>query len=344
MIKKLIKTVIIFWLLIMILVLGGMKYYKGVVTHPLKNIKGTEKFEIKQGYTLNNVLNSLSQNKKMKNLFIIKYYISKNNLSAQLKLKPGVFKINDDMDIEKLLASMNKTKEVLPKDVVKITIPEGFKIDQIAAVLEKYEIISKTSFIKSIKHYKLPSYIKKDTKRKYALEGYLFPSTYNIKKGASGESIIKMMLSIFEEKIRSIEETTGVVITSKKMDNIITMASVIEGEAKEEKERKIISSVFYNRLKRNMKLESCATVQYAIGKHKADLKPSDYRVKSAYNTYLYAGLPEGPICNPGEKSIEAAAAPDKTNYLYFVSENNGSHYFSRTYSEHLRAVRKYQDK
>ncbi len=118
---------------------------------------------------------------------------------------------------------------------------------------------------------------------------------------------------------------------------IITLASIIEREAKLDRERPIISSVFHNRLKKNKLLQSCATVQYALGERKEDLTLKDLEIDSPYNTYKHLGLPPSPIASPGKASIEAALFPEDTDYLYFVAKGDGSHIFSKTYSEHLNA-------
>ncbi|OGO77563.1 MAG: hypothetical protein A2Y23_15720 [Clostridiales bacterium GWB2_37_7] len=124
------------------------------------------------------------------------------------------------------------------------------------------------------------------------------------------------------------------------LDQVVILASIIEREAKWDKDRKTISAVFHNRLKKNMKLESCATVQYLLKDQKPDLTYEDLKVDSPYNTYMYAGLPIGPISSPGAKSIEAALYPDDVDYLFFFVSKDGSHIFSRTYEEHLNAQNK----
>jgi len=126
------------------------------------------------------------------------------------------------------------------------------------------------------------------------------------------------------------------------IDEVITLASIIEREAKLEKDRKIISSVFHNRLKNKMLLQSCATIQYILKERKEVLLYKDLEVKSPYNTYKNPGLPPGPIASPGLKSIEAALYPDDTDYLYFFALNDGSHVFSKTFKEHIQAQNKYK--
>ena len=127
-------------------------------------------------------------------------------------------------------------------------------------------------------------------------------------------------------------------VSGMTLDNVITMASIIERETNSDTERAKVAGVFYNRLKQNMKLQSCATVQYVLGERKAVLSIADTQIDSPYNTYLYSGLPAGPIANPGIDCIKAALEPESTDYLYFVAGKDGKHIFSKTYEEHLAAM------
>ncbi|MCM8770232.1 MAG: endolytic transglycosylase MltG, partial [Candidatus Omnitrophica bacterium] len=132
-------------------------------------------------------------------------------------------------------------------------------------------------------------------------------------------------------------------LTDEEIRKVVIVASMVEKEAEVDSERPIIASVIYNRLKKRLPLQICATVEYALGFHKARLSRQDLRVKSPYNTYLHRGLPPGPICNPGKKSLQAALYPAKTNYLFFVTKGDGTHHFSETYAEHAGAIRLYLD-
>ncbi len=177
--------------------------------------------------------------------------------------------------------------------------------------MEKQGIIKKEDFIKSIKEYKGPSFVKEDKNRKYSLEGYLFPDTYEFFKGMQGDKIIDKMLDRFNYVIKEIEKENNIKIKDEDMDKLISMASVIEKEAEKDDERGKVASVFYNRIDKKMKMESCATVLYALGYHKDKLYYKDLKIKSPYNTYLNTGLPIGPICSPGKNSIKAALNPEK---------------------------------
>jgi UPF0755 protein len=241
-------------------------------------------------------------------------------------VKPGVYSFYENIPLEKLIRYLNKG--IKDDETVKVVIPEGYDIEHIAAALDKKGIISKADFIKSCREYKLPDFIKSDSRRRYALEGYLFPDTYEFLKGTDGKEIIDVMLKTFSKAIDNIQKETGKNISSGDLDKIITMASILEKEVDKKDERGKAASVFYNRLSRDMKLQSCATVLYALGIHKNKLYYNDLKVNSPYNTYIVKGLPIGPISCPGVECIKAAIEPEKTNYLFFVSKNDGTHFFT----------------
>jgi UPF0755 protein len=249
-------------------------------------------------------------------LFIILIKLSK----LEDKLKFGEYNLSPSLNMLQILNKLARGEIV----VYKITIPEGYTSIQIAELLDKKEIVEKESFLKLVKY------------GEKSWEGYLFPDTYEVPKKFGAENMFKLMLSNFEQvavdnKLINKAEQTGFT-----MDEIITLASVIEKEAKFAEEKRQISSVFHNRLKIGMKLQSCATIQYILGKPKENLEESDLEIESPYNTYLYKGLPPGPICNPGIDSIIAALEPANEDYLFFVLGDNGRHIFSKTYEEHLK--------
>lgn len=219
---------------------------------------------------------------------------------------------------------------------IKVTFPEGFDIEKMAKRLEENKIISADEFIKGVKEYELPLYIKNVEGRKYPLEGYLFPDTYFFREGATAKEIIDIMIQNFEQVFEEIKKETKKDIVDNDIDKIIILASVIEKEAEQDTERARVASVFYNRLDIDMKLQSCATVLYALGEHREELYNKDLEVKSPYNTYLMEGLPLGPICSPSKASIEAAVNPEETEYLFFISNDDRTHNFTTSYDEFLK--------
>ena len=228
---------------------------------------------------------------------------------------------------------------------ITVTIPEGYEQREIAILLEKNNICSADEFNNKAKISNFEEYwfLQNIPKREYELEGYLFPDTYTFSNTESAESIIRKMLNNFESKI-SKEMRARAERMNVSFDDIVIMASIIEREAAADTEYKKVSGVFYNRIEANPEtagfLQSCATVQYILKERKDVLAISDTKIDSPYNTYKYQGLPAGPIASPGLKTIEAALYPEDTNYLYFVADGNGKHYFAVTYEEHQNNMRK----
>ena len=220
----------------------------------------------------------------------------------------------------------------------KVTLLEGWNIKQTSNHLSKemgfdyntiVEIINNTSFINSLGI------------KSQSLEGYLYPDTYYFFEGEDVNSVIKRLVKEYKYfwTDSNIAEASSISLTQHQ---VLTLASIIEGEAIYDSERPIISAVYHNRLKRGMKLQADPTVQYIIKDGPRRLLIKDLRIKSPYNTYLYEGLPPGPINSPGFKSLSAALYPDKNDYLYFVAKGDGYHTFSKNEKEHERAKRAFQ--
>ena len=173
------------------------------------------------------------------------------------------------------------------------------------------------------------------------LEGYLFPATYEFEPGTPLSDMISKMAGRFREVLAEVERA-GTTKPQYSFYQKLIIASIVEKEAKRDEERQIVAAVFYNRLANNRRLESCATVLYALGIHKNALSLRDLDFSSPYNTYRNDGLPPTPICNPGRASLAAAWRPADERFLYFVSKGDGSHAFSYTIEQHNLMSRKYQ--
>ncbi len=297
------------------------------------NISGKNKtFIIKPGQNLFKISENLLHKNLIKNSMLFRLMVRfKKKASA---LKAGEYNISSAMSPEKILNIFTSGKIKLHK----IVIPEGLNIDETAALVEKAGFGSKKHFIMLAKNKKFARAlgIKGDT-----LEGYLFPETYFFAKGTSQKQIIIRMVEqfnrVFTLKWRKRAKKMGFSV-----HQIVTLASIIEKETGNALERPVISSVFHNRLKKKMPLESDPTVIYGIKNFNGNITKKDLMTKTAYNTYRIKGLPPGPIANPGKLSLKAALFPACTDYLFFVSKNNSTHKFSETLKEHNRAVRKYQ--
>jgi len=210
--------------------------------------------------------------------------------------------------------------------VVKVTIPEGFTVEQIAQRLFSKEIIADT--------IEFVTYVKSKN-----IEGFLFPETYYFYKNQLLEEVVNKMVKEFYKKY--IPEFTQRAYELKiSTYQVVILASIIEKEAKSFEEKKLVSAVFHNRLKKGWNLESCATVRYALKKYKEPLTYKDLEVNSKYNTYKYPGLPPSPICNPGLDSIKAALYPKETDDLFFFTPDNNTLVFSKYYKQHLEKQKK----
>lgn len=245
------------------------------------------------------------------------------------------------VDIMKILASNPQG--------VKVTIPEGYTVKQIAQKLADEKLVDVDKFMDAVNNGEFKfKFVEDIPKRENRLEGYLFPDTYEFDLKAGENEIIRRMLANFDVKFptKYYEQANKLGLTA---DQVIILASIVEKEAKVPDERPRIASVFLNRLsgKYNVtkKLESCATIQYIYAQKyntiKTKITDADTKIDDPYNTYQHEGLPPGPICNPGSASIEAVLNPENTPYLYFVAKGDGTHYFSKTLEEHLSAMRRY---
>jgi UPF0755 protein len=222
-----------------------------------------------------------------------------------------------------------------------VTIPEGYTIFEIADLLESKGFASRAE-IMQLAFDKL--FVKKVLGAdRESLEGYLYPETYDFTKYMGAAQILESMVKTFKEKMAALPKPYPFGWTEYQ---VITMASIIEKETGAPQERAIISSVFQNRLKKNMRLQTDPTIIYAkalkSGKIVIDIKRADLSWDHPYNTYMRAGLPPGPISNPGFDALKAAVSPAVTDFYYFVSQNDGTHVFSETYEKHEAAVRKFQ--
>jgi UPF0755 protein len=254
------------------------------------------------------------------------------------KVKAGEYEMNTRMTPGMVLSKLVRG------DVIKypITIPEGFNLFQIGEVLHHAGVCSKKYFMEKVKDLSLVASLGLDGDN---LEGYLFPDTYNFPKGLGEELAIRQMVTRFKNVYTSLAKRAEQLGLSRK--DVVILASMIEKEAADDQERRLISAVFHNRLQRGMALQSDPTAVYGLktGKAKDEkITKQDLLRKTAYNTYQISGLPKGPIANPGFKSLYAVLYPADVSYLYFVSKNDRTHYFSHTLEEHNRAVAKYQRK
>lgn len=257
---------------------------------------------------------------------------SKNTKEINLIIKPNT-------EYKELISKLKNEQS----DFYVVTIPEGFTLYQIGERLEKNTPIKKDKFLKvSINDLTSNNMFSKGTNTYFDLEGIMYPDTYYIPAGATEKDVANLMFKRFKS-VFSDEDIKRAKELNLSINQVITVASLIEKEAANDSERSKIAGVIYNRLKKSMSLQIDASVIYAITKGQYAVKKvtyEDLKVQDLYNTYLYKGLPPGPIASPGKPSIEAALYPEKNDYLYYVANGKG-HVFSKTYEEHLNNVKKY---
>lgn len=243
--------------------------------------------------------------------------------------KAGTYTLSPSMDFQKIADIIVSGKVT----TVNFTIPEGYTIYQTASAIAAKGLGDYDTLVSLIEAGDFEyDFLKDAQNNKNKLEGYLFPNTYTVDEGMNEEQIIKVMLDQFEKQPYKVYAESG---SSYSLNDIITVASIIERECKVNEERPLVASVIYNRLAKGMPLQMCSTVQYVLGKQKEVLTYADTRIESPYNTYTNTGLPPGPICSPGLAAIKAALNPADTDYLYFVlSEKlDGTSNFSSDYAQ-----------
>ena len=271
-------------------------------------------------------------------------------------LKAGTYVLSKNMSIKQIVEELCEGNPA--KATVKFTIPEGYTIQNIAKTLQEKGLIQNEDQLyvaartgESFANFAFVAEAgatPNATSRSYVLEGYLFPDTYEVYADASVETILIKMLNRFNE-VYSDEYVARAEQLSMTMDQVVTLASLIEREAAAPGDFSKVSAVFHNRLKQDMPLQSCASLSYALGVTKYVFNATEQATESLYNTYKFNGLPVGPVCNPGKAAIEAALYPNEQfvndGYLFFCNQNpkeTSELIFAKTYEEHQQNVEKYQ--
>lgn len=274
--------------------------------------------EIPQGAGASEVAEILKDNGVLRAAFLFKALASATRLDRNLK--PGVYHLRQGISSPEILWRLYRGGK---SQFIRFVVPEGWRATQMAERLEALEITSAREFLRYVKDRKL--------------EGYLFPATYHLEKKMLAEQVAFIMHQEFQRKVLPHVRASN---TGLKLEEIVALASIVEREAEKSEERPMIAAVYLNRLKKRRLLEADPTVQYSLGYWKKRLTYKDLKMVSRYNTYLFPGLPPGPICSPGLASIKAVLNPAPIKALYFVADNQGGHTFHLTYEEHLKAKRK----
>lgn len=310
------------------------KEYSGASVYTGQQIE----FDVKEGETVSTVASKLEQMNiiKSKYSFILRHKHSPKNYTD---VKFGTYVIKHGMNLDDIIYTLTATGG--KSDAVQVLIPEGFSAEMIGQRLENNGLCTKADFLDSIENdtfdYEFINHIP-DGDYTYKLEGFLFPSTYELSKDMTPHMIADAMLSAFETAY------TDKFSSYDRLFEIMTVASIVEREAVLDSERATIAGVIGNRISKDMLLQVDATVVYAKSGGEYDINTvtyDDLEVDSKYNTYKYKGLTPGPICNPGIKSILAAAKPESHPYLFYHTDEakkDGSHIFTETFDDHVATM------
>jgi UPF0755 protein len=307
--------------------------YSAVYLRTPAGEKGAKKtIVIRRGMTFREVAYILEEKGTIRGM---RRFVLLGKLSgASPKIKAGEYELSSDMTPLQVLNTLTKGRV----KQYKVFIPEGYTVAQITEFLEREGVANREAFLEKCSS---PQYISSLGIEADSLEGYLFPDSYLFSRDLRPEEVIETMIRRFRQ-IYTLQYSERAKELGFSDYKILILASIIEKEAAIREERFLVSGVYHNRLKHNMRLNSCVTVIYGIKDFDGNLTRGDLERYTPYNTYRIRGLPPGPVCNPGKEAIVAALYPRETKYLYFVSKNDGTHHFSSTLKEHNMAVRKYQ--
>ncbi|SIQ09363.1 UPF0755 protein [Paenibacillus sp. RU4T] len=301
--------------------------------------------QIARGMSPFQVADLLEREGIIRNAFIFKYYLKFKEQGGSFQA--GTYELAPGMEHESIIQKLNSGSTV-KEAVIRFTIPEGYTLLQIADKLSKEGIIDKNRFLELADSNKAwgdaeaVKTIPEDSRIRHRLEGYLFPDTYELKKGSTEEDILTRMVEETDRKLAELPDLDETLQErGMSLHELLTVASLVEREVVVDAERAAVAGVIYNRLAKPMRLQIDATVQYLLDKPKERLYEKDLEVQSPYNTYRSDGLPPGPISSPSLKSIDAALHPEKNEYYYYVTKKDGSsrHLFAVTYEQHLNNIK-----
>lgn len=325
----------LFWLSVVSLILVGAGAFWIMTELSVSASENAEPvvFHVEPGSTGRSVATDLENKELIVNGLAFRLLLSYYEKREKASLQAGYFEVDPKEDIKGVLDRLLHSDPLTRR----ATIPEGYVKRQVAVALEEQEVVSAQEFWDSLDQVDLDWEFPSD------LEGYLFPSTYEFPYESTGAEVVEQMATQFRAVMEPLMEKYPDAPLGLK--ETVILASLVEREAQVASERALIAGVYINRLKKGMKLECDATVQFALGKQKDVLLYSDLEIASPYNTYRYEGLPPGPICSPGAASLEAALNPEKSEYLFYVRndiKDDGSHVFGRDFDEHERNIARYQ--
>ena len=296
--------------------------------------KGSHLIVIKEGMSTGDIAQLLHNEQLVKNPDAFRQEVRFKGLGT--KLKAGAYQIDGGMSNREIMELIAKGQV----QYLRFVVPEGYTAVQIGKKLE-YEGLGKADkFLAAAKDYAPYDYMKTDDANVvFKSEGFLFPATYDFPVGITEEQVLKRLVKQFDIEVKE----SGIYKTVEErklvLRDVVNMAAMVEKESVYADEQPRIAGVFLKRLEIGMPIQSDTTIQYILGAQKEIITYADTEIQNPYNTYQNPGLPPGPIASPGISAMKAVLEPEKTDYLYFVAEKNGYHRFSKTYDEHLLAIR-----
>ena len=330
--RKALRYILILIIVGVLIIAGGLGAIY-LVPNTFAQDDGTQVLVIEKGQTGTEITDMLYERGLIRSTqgFKLWLYLSGTND----KLQTGHYQIPNKVTVRELISLLQEGHV----ESIRVTIPEGYTVGDIAIVLEKNQIMKAKDFLAEAKTFVPYPYMKGTRPATYPVEGFLFPSTYEIPVGATPREVIQMMA---DEMNRYLTPAVKKQIQAQHMSihDFVTLASIVERESLFDADRPTIAGVFKKRLAHGIPLQSDATISYVLGYAKEDVTIGDTQLQSPYNTYVSKGLPPGPIANPGKKALDAVLHSEDTDYLYFVADKDGHNHFSKTYEEHLAEVHK----
>jgi UPF0755 protein len=319
-----------------LIVLGGAAgsavFYAMRLLEPVDPNASPQPFEVHRGEGLKRIARSLEQAGLVRDARAVEWYARLNELDA--KIQAGEYELSAAWSTRSIVGRLTSGRVV----TYPVVLPEGIRATEVAARLEAAELVGADDFLALVEDADFTRSLGIEADR---LEGYLYPETYRLPRGLPPERVARVLVAEFQAawaKVEPLAREQGMT-----QHQVVTLASIVEKETAAPEERPLIAAVFRNRMERGMRLETDPTVIYGIAGFDGNLRRKHLLDGSnPYNTYKIKGLPPGPIANPGIDALRAVVEPAESDYLFFVSRNDGTHHFSRTYREHTNAVNRYQ--
>jgi len=322
------------------LIFSGILYFSNALSPANPGAEEKVMVNIPKGANSYQIADLLKQEGLVKNANAFVYYLRFTGQDSLLK--SGNYSLSPSRAIPEIVDLLVQGTS----DTIIFTVPEGYTVEQISSLLQEKGIIESDRFDRLIAEgnfsYPFIDRLEDLPEVSCRLEGYLFPDTYHVGRNITEKKIINIMIKRFWDEMQYLQFPEKAAAMGLSLKEAITIASMVEKEAKVDEERPVIAGIIFNRLERGMLLQIDATVQYVLQGHRSTIYYEDLEVESPYNTYQVSGLPPGPIGAPGRKSLQAVLEPKDTDYLYYVAKPDGSHAFAKTLQGHNANISKYQ--